>query len=53
MEDVVWLFISGFATLVAGFIIMEVFRWGYNKESRGERTDIFGRPNNHLNKDKK
>lgn len=32
MADLIWILLSGFAGLVAGSIIMEVFRWGYNKE---------------------
>lgn len=34
MQDFIWLLITGFAGLVAGAIIMEVFRWGYNKENK-------------------
>jgi hypothetical protein len=32
-------------------IIIEVFKWGYNKEKRGERTDLYGKPNNRMSKD--
>jgi len=34
MLDFIWLLIAGFAGLIAGAIIVEVFRWGYNKENR-------------------
>jgi len=34
--------------LVAVILIAQVFKWGYNKEKRGERTDIFGNDNNHM-----
>lgn len=30
--------------------IFRVFKWGHDKEERGERTDIFGRKNNHMPK---
>ena len=29
-------------------IVFSVFKWGYEKEKRGERTDIFGRKNNNM-----
>lgn len=35
---------------VAMAIVFNVFKWGYNKEARGERTDFLGRPNNHMKK---
>ena len=28
--------------------VFKIFQWGYDKEKKGERTDIFGRPNNHM-----
>ena len=34
-------------------IIFNVFKWGHDKEDRGERTDIFGRPNNQMPKKRK
>ena len=35
-----------------GMVIMfNVFKWGHDKEQRGERTDFLGRPNNHMSKD--
>ena len=29
-------------------IVFRVFKWGHDKEPRGERTDFLGRPNNHM-----
>lgn len=41
--------------LMCGFVLMvvvfQVFKWGHDKEQRGERTDFMGRPNNHLEKE--
>ena len=34
MIDFVFIILSGFAGLIAGAIIIEVFRWGYNKENK-------------------
>ncbi len=34
MGDFIWLLLCGFAGLMAGALIMEVFRWGYNKENK-------------------
>ena len=52
MLDLIWIGIFGFVGFgLAGAIIVEVFRWGYNKEKRNERTDLWGRPNNHMSKD--
>jgi hypothetical protein len=51
MLDLIWILISGFVVLLIGYVIVEVFRWGYNKEKRNERTDLWGRPNNHMSKD--
>jgi len=51
MLDLIWILISGFVGLLIGYVIVEVFRWGYNKEKRNERTDLWGRPNNHMSKD--
>ena len=51
MIDLIWLLLAGIASATAGAIIVEVFRWGYNKEKRNERTDLWGRPNNHMSKD--
>jgi|SaaInl5LU_22_DNA_1037371.scaffolds.fasta_scaffold128037_3 hypothetical protein len=45
MIDVIMLLAGGIAVSI---IIIMVFQWGYEKEKRGERTDIFGRPNNHM-----
>ena len=42
---VIWAF-----AIVAAVIIGGVFKWGHDKEARGERTDIFGRKNNHMPK---
>lgn len=39
--------------LVATVIVFNVFKWGHDKEARGERTDIFGRPNNQMPKKRK
>lgn len=36
------------ASIATGIIVISVFQWGYTKESKGQRTDIFGRPNNHM-----
>lgn len=38
----------GLAGLVAVF---KIFKWGYEKEKKGERTDFLGRPNNHPSKE--
>ena len=35
--DWVLLLLIGAAGAVSTFIMIEVFRWGYNKEKRGER----------------
>ena len=36
----------------AGFmIIFNTFKWGHDKEKKGERTDIFGNENNHMPED--
>ena len=51
MGDLVFSLLMVFAGVITTFIIIEVFRWGYNKEKRGERTDWRGRPNNHLDMD--
>jgi len=33
----------------AGFmIIFNTFKWGHDKEEKGERTDFRGRPNNNM-----
>ena len=48
MGDLVFGLLMVIARVITTFIIIEVFRWGYNKEKRGERTDWRGRPNNHL-----
>lgn len=48
MNDwVMWvlIFVLGLVSLI---LITSVFRWGYEKEKRGERRDIFGRLNNHM-----
>ena len=29
-------------------VVFRVFKWGHDKEQRGERTDFLGRPNNHM-----
>ena len=34
----------GFVGLV---MVLKIFKWGYEKEKKGERTDFLGRPNNH------
>ena len=39
MGDLVFSVLMIFAGVITSFIIIEVFRWGYNKEKRGERTD--------------
>jgi len=36
---------------VAFMIVGSVFKWGYDKEQKGERTDFLGRPNNHPEKE--
>jgi hypothetical protein len=33
-------------------VVFQVFKWGHDKEQRGERTDFMGRPNNHPGKEK-
>lgn len=35
---------------VAFMIVASVFKWGHDKEQKGERTDFLGRPNNHPEK---
>ena len=34
MLDLIWIIISGFTGLIGGALIVEVFRWGYNKENK-------------------
>jgi len=36
--------------LVGLVVMVQTFRWGYNKEKAGRRTDFMGRPNNHMKK---
>jgi len=38
-------------TIITCLLVYTVFKIGYEKEKRGERTDFMGRPNNHLGKD--
>ena len=51
MLDLFW--ILGFVILgvSALLLIIEVFRYGTNLERRNKRTDLWGRPNNHMSKD--
>ena len=51
MGDLVFGLLMVIAGVITTFIIIEVFRWGYNKEKSGKRTDWMGRPNNHLDMD--
>jgi len=51
MLDLIWILISGFVGLLLGYIVIEVFRYGANLERRNKRTDLWGRPNNHMSKD--
>ena len=37
MIDLIWIGIFGFVGLMAGALIVEVFRWGYNKETEREK----------------
>ncbi len=48
MLDLIWILIFGVVSLLTGYMILELFRLGYNKEKRNERTDLWGRPNNHM-----
>jgi hypothetical protein len=34
MIDLIWIGIAVFAGAIAAAIIVEVFRWGYNKENK-------------------
>ena len=45
MIDVLMLLAASIATTI---IVISVFQWGYTEEKKGKRTDIFGRPNNHM-----
>lgn len=36
MIDLIWLLLAGIAAATAGAIIVEVFRWGYNKENKNK-----------------
>lgn len=49
--DLFW--ILGFVILgvSALLVIIEAFRYGANLERRNERTDLWGRPNNHMKDD--
>jgi len=51
MLDLFW--ILGFVILgvSALLLIIEVFRYGANLERRNKRTDLWGRPNNHMKDD--
>ncbi|MDA9016558.1 hypothetical protein N9H63_01100 [bacterium] len=51
MLDLIWLLLTGIAAATAGAIIVEVFRYGANLERRNKRTDLWGRPNNHMKDD--
>ncbi len=51
MLDLIWILICGVVCLLLGFIVVEVFRYGTNLERRNKRTDLWGRPNNHMSKD--
>ena len=51
MLDLIWILISGFVVLLIGYVIVEVFRYGANLERRNKRTDLWGRPNNHMKDD--
>ena len=51
MLDLIWILISGFVGLLLGYVVVEVFRYGANLERRNKRTDLWGRPNNHMSKD--
>lgn len=33
---------------VGFMIVFNLFKWGHDKEKCGERTDIFGNPNNNM-----
>lgn len=43
--------------LMCAFVLMVVvfqfFKWGHDKEQRGERTDFIGRPNNHPDREQR
>lgn len=51
MLDLIWILISIFVVLLLGYVIVEVFRYGANLERRNKRTDLWGKPNNHMSKD--
>ena len=51
MLDLIWILISCFVVLLLGYVVIEVFRYGTNLERRNKRTDLWGRPNNHMSKD--
>ena len=51
MLDLIWILISGFVGLLLGYVVVEVFRYGANLERRNKRTDLWGKPNNHMSKD--
>ena len=53
MLDLIWILIFGLVSLLMVYIIFEMFRLGYNKEKRNERTDLWGRPNNQMNNTKR
>ena len=48
MYDWSLLFLFLLCGVLTLFVIIGVFGWGYEKEKRGDRTDFFGRKNNHL-----
>jgi len=37
--------------LVGLVMVLKIFKWGYEKEKKGERTDLLRRPNNHPSKE--
>jgi len=51
MLDLIWILICLSVVLLCGYLIVEVFRYGANLERRNKRTDLFGRPNNHISKE--
>jgi len=51
MIDILFILLLIAIVMFSGYGILELFRWGYNKEKRNERTDLWGRPNNNMSKD--
>jgi hypothetical protein len=49
LTDILLILAWGVVSIV---VMVQTFKWGYNKEKAGKRTDFMGRPNNNMPKKK-